>query len=360
MTAASRSSTSATSRSSSRRGAASCGRSRRSTSPSPRARRSASSASPGSGKSVTSYAVMRILDRAGPHRRGHASRSPASTCARAPESEMRDLRGREISMIFQNPRAALNPIRKVGRQIEDVLRPARPGRSARRARDKAIESAAPGPHRPARGALSRLSVRAFGRHVPAHRHRARARLPAAAPDRRRADDRPRRDDAEGGDGPHRRADARARHVDDPHHPRSRPRRRLLRQGRRDGEGPRRRDRRVRAIFRAPEPRLHAQAHAGDAAARHRAARPPPRARRLPRRAPAVAAVGEPLLTVDEPGQGIPARRRDADRSARLFRRDEAAGEMRRSGPSTASPSRCGAARASGSSASPAAASPPPR
>ena len=34
---------------------------------------------------------------------------------------MRDLRGREMSMIFQNPRAALNPIRKVGRQIEDVL-----------------------------------------------------------------------------------------------------------------------------------------------------------------------------------------------------------------------------------------------
>ena len=35
---------------------------------------------------------------------------------------MRNLRGREISMIFQNPRAALNPIRKVGHQIEDVLR----------------------------------------------------------------------------------------------------------------------------------------------------------------------------------------------------------------------------------------------
>jgi len=34
---------------------------------------------------------------------------------------MRNLRGREMSMIFQNPRAALNPIRKVGRQIEDVL-----------------------------------------------------------------------------------------------------------------------------------------------------------------------------------------------------------------------------------------------
>src|SRR5262249_37393257 len=32
-----------------------------------------------------------------------------------------NLRGREMSMIFQNPRAALNPIRKVGHQIEDVL-----------------------------------------------------------------------------------------------------------------------------------------------------------------------------------------------------------------------------------------------
>ena len=40
----------------------------------------------------------------------------------ASEDKMRDLRGREISMIFQNPRAALNPIRKVGHQIEDVLR----------------------------------------------------------------------------------------------------------------------------------------------------------------------------------------------------------------------------------------------
>src|SRR5262249_34731046 len=40
----------------------------------------------------------------------------------ATENDMRALRGREISMVFQNPRAALNPIRKVGLQIEDVLR----------------------------------------------------------------------------------------------------------------------------------------------------------------------------------------------------------------------------------------------
>ena len=35
---------------------------------------------------------------------------------------MRELRGREMAMIFQSPRTALNPIRKVGKQIEDVLR----------------------------------------------------------------------------------------------------------------------------------------------------------------------------------------------------------------------------------------------
>jgi len=74
----------------------------------------------GSGKSVTSYAVMRILDRAGRIADGAVTFSGVDLRA-AGESQMRDLRGREMSMIFQNPRAALNPIRKVGHQIEDVL-----------------------------------------------------------------------------------------------------------------------------------------------------------------------------------------------------------------------------------------------
>ena len=74
----------------------------------------------GSGKSVTSYAVMRILDRAGRIADGAITFSGVDV-RHASESAMRDLRGREMSMIFQNPRAALNPIRKVGHQIEDVL-----------------------------------------------------------------------------------------------------------------------------------------------------------------------------------------------------------------------------------------------
>jgi peptide/nickel transport system ATP-binding protein len=74
----------------------------------------------GSGKSVTSYAVMRILDRAGKIAQGSITFSGIDV-RDAPEKEMRDLRGREMSMIFQSPRTALNPIRKVGHQIEDVL-----------------------------------------------------------------------------------------------------------------------------------------------------------------------------------------------------------------------------------------------
>lgn len=90
----------------------------------------------GSGKSVTSYALMRILDANGWIKAGDAVYSGIDL-GNAAERSMRDLRGREISMIFQNPRAALNPIRKVGHQIEDVL--VRHSRATRQdARKKAI------------------------------------------------------------------------------------------------------------------------------------------------------------------------------------------------------------------------------
>lgn len=74
----------------------------------------------GSGKSVTSYALMRILDAGGEIRSGDVIYGGIDLRA-ASERNMRDIRGREISMIFQNPRAALNPIRRVGHQVEDVL-----------------------------------------------------------------------------------------------------------------------------------------------------------------------------------------------------------------------------------------------
>lgn len=74
----------------------------------------------GSGKSVTAYTVTGLLDRAGRVVGGTAFYDGMELTG-AKESDLRDLRGREFSMIFQNPRAALNPIRPVGKQIEDVL-----------------------------------------------------------------------------------------------------------------------------------------------------------------------------------------------------------------------------------------------
>src|SRR6266581_7020462 len=65
----------------------------------------------GSGKSVTSFAVMRILDRAGRIAEGAVMFSGVDVRA-ASDDQMRNLRGREMSMIFQSPRLALNPIRK--------------------------------------------------------------------------------------------------------------------------------------------------------------------------------------------------------------------------------------------------------
>ncbi len=75
----------------------------------------------GSGKSVTSYALMRILDAGGTITAGDIVYSGIDL-RHSSARDMRNIRGREISMIFQNPRAALNPIRKVGHQLEDVLK----------------------------------------------------------------------------------------------------------------------------------------------------------------------------------------------------------------------------------------------
>src|SRR5271169_3862002 len=74
----------------------------------------------GSGKSVTAYAIMGILDA--------AARITSGTIVfgglellQASETAIAKIRGREMAIIFQNPRTALNPIRPVGKQIADIL-----------------------------------------------------------------------------------------------------------------------------------------------------------------------------------------------------------------------------------------------
>jgi peptide/nickel transport system ATP-binding protein len=75
----------------------------------------------GSGKSVLSYAILGILDPAGRVTDGTAV-FDGMDMLNAKESDLEEIRGREASMIFQSPRTSLNPIRKVGHQIEDILR----------------------------------------------------------------------------------------------------------------------------------------------------------------------------------------------------------------------------------------------
>lgn len=74
----------------------------------------------GSGKSVLSYALMGLLDD-NADIKAEAIEFGGLDLA-GPASPLASIRGRELSMIFQSPRTALNPIMRVGRQIEDVLR----------------------------------------------------------------------------------------------------------------------------------------------------------------------------------------------------------------------------------------------
>jgi len=74
----------------------------------------------GSGKSVLSFGILRILDSAGRVTSGSITFGGMDMLG-ASERSLEEVRGREISMIFQNPRTALNPIRRIGHQIEDVL-----------------------------------------------------------------------------------------------------------------------------------------------------------------------------------------------------------------------------------------------
>jgi peptide/nickel transport system ATP-binding protein len=81
----------------------------------------------GSGKSVTSLATMGLLPRpAGRVSGGRIlfRRRSGQTVdlARLPAAEMRDLRGAEIAMIFQEPMTSLNPVLTVGEQIAESVR----------------------------------------------------------------------------------------------------------------------------------------------------------------------------------------------------------------------------------------------
>ncbi|MFJ6325925.1 MULTISPECIES: ABC transporter ATP-binding protein [unclassified Rhizobium] len=74
----------------------------------------------GSGKSVTSLSIMRLLAKSSSRIEG-AVRLNGRDILPLSEGEMRDVRGKDIAMIFQEPMTSLNPIFTIGRQISEAL-----------------------------------------------------------------------------------------------------------------------------------------------------------------------------------------------------------------------------------------------
>ena len=74
----------------------------------------------GCGKSVTTYSTLRLLPSTG---RVHSGRITfaGESLLDASESRMREVRGGEIAMIFQDPLSALNPVMRVGDQIAESV-----------------------------------------------------------------------------------------------------------------------------------------------------------------------------------------------------------------------------------------------
>jgi peptide/nickel transport system ATP-binding protein len=147
----------------------------------------------GSGKSVIAHSVMGCCRRPC---RCAAVRSvlQGEDITRAPAHRLRELRATRMSMIFQEPMTALNPVMTCGDQIDEVLREhTQLSAGQRRAKVLAIvrEVLLPEPER----MVGQLSAPALRRPAPAHHDRDGVGARAGAADRRRANHRARCDHA---------------------------------------------------------------------------------------------------------------------------------------------------------------------
>ena len=143
----------------------------------------------GSGKSVTSLSIMRLVPIPPGEIADGRVLFRGRDLLRLSEADMRQIRGNDISMIFQEPMSSLNPLLTVGEQIAEVVRLHQGlGRSV--ARRHAIEMlqrvSIPDPELRSRG----VSASAVGRHAPAGDDRHGVGVPSIAADRGRADDGP--------------------------------------------------------------------------------------------------------------------------------------------------------------------------
>ena len=120
----------------------------------------------GSGKSVTSLAILRLI----PNPPGRISSGRIEFAGRdlltVPADTMPDIRGRDIGMIFQEPMSSLNPVMPIGAQIEEAL--FLHETSSRRERRRTGTRSARGRRHSASGATDqRIPKRILRRHAPA-------------------------------------------------------------------------------------------------------------------------------------------------------------------------------------------------
>jgi len=84
----------------------------------------------GSGKSVTALSVLRLVPSPPGRIVAGEIRFRGRDLLAVPWEEIRSIRGREISMIFQEPMTSLNPVLTIGRQVMEVILTHRPGSKA--------------------------------------------------------------------------------------------------------------------------------------------------------------------------------------------------------------------------------------
>ena len=91
----------------------------------------------GCGKSVTSMSILRLIQEP-PGKIAGRITFQGKNLLDLPDVEMRKIRGKDISMIFQEPMTSLNPVLSIGRQIGETLR-LHEGLSAKDAENRSIE-----------------------------------------------------------------------------------------------------------------------------------------------------------------------------------------------------------------------------
>jgi microcin C transport system ATP-binding protein len=92
----------------------------------------------GSGKSVSALSILKLLNYPAASHPTGAIEFAGKNLLTATEAELRRVRGRNITMIFQEPMTSLNPLHSVEKQIGEILE-LHQGISGQAARDKIIE-----------------------------------------------------------------------------------------------------------------------------------------------------------------------------------------------------------------------------